>query len=110
MLGFPMPPTCRAASARSSRGGASAVDRNLPCAKVPIVNPDVIRRRILAVAAVLVAITIALPRFLTHTPYQRLGAAVSNGVVERIVGPPAKGRLLPGDARVVQERQALAGG
>ncbi|MCC6650354.1 MAG: histidine kinase [Candidatus Eisenbacteria bacterium] len=71
-------------------------------------NSDVIRRRILAVAAVLVAITIALPRFLTHTPYQRLGAAVSNGVVERIVGPPAKGRLLPGDALLAVDGMPLA--
>lgn len=60
-------------------------------------NPVVIRRRVLAVAAVLVAVAIALPRFLTHTPYQRLGASVQGGVVERIVGPPAQGRLQPGD-------------
>ena len=54
-------------------------------------------RRALAVAAVLVAVLVALPRFLTHTPYQRLGAYVGHRVVERVVGPPAKGMLQPGD-------------
>jgi hypothetical protein len=61
------------------------------------VTPDPRSRRALAVAAVLVAVLIALPRFLTHTPYQRLGAYVRKGVVERVVGPPAKGLLQPGD-------------
>lgn len=92
----------------ASRNVVPAVDLTPACAKVPLVNPDVIRRRVLAVAAVLVAIAIALPRFLTHTPYQRLGAAVSGGVVERIVGPPAKGRLQPGDQLLAVDGMELA--
>jgi hypothetical protein len=56
-------------------------------------------RRLLAVLALLIAIGIALPRFLTHTPYPRLGCRISrdHGVVERVVGPPALGLLRPGD-------------
>ncbi len=57
-------------------------------------------RRALAVTMLLVAVALALPRFLTHTPYQRLGAYVSKGVVERVIGPPAKGLLRPGDLLV----------
>jgi hypothetical protein len=53
------------------------------------------------VAALLAAVALALPRFLTHTPYQRLGAYVTKGVVERVIGPPAKGLLRPGD-RLIQ--------
>ncbi len=67
------------------------------CAKVPAVN-SIPTRRALAVAAVLVAAFVALPRFLTHTPYQRLGAYVVHRVVERVVGPPAQGMLQPGDS------------
>ncbi len=59
--------------------------------------PDLASRRALAVVAVLVAVLVALPRFLTHAPYQRLGAYVHRGVVDRVVGPPADGLLLPGD-------------
>ena len=36
-------------------------------------------------AALCVAVAVVLPRFLTHAPYQRLGAAISKGVVERVV-------------------------
>ncbi len=65
--------------------------------------------RALAVAAVLIAIAFALPRFLTHTPYQRLGASVSRGgIVERIVGPPAEGLLQPGDVLVSVDGMAIA--
>ncbi|HTR97022.1 MAG TPA: histidine kinase [Candidatus Acidoferrales bacterium] len=60
-------------------------------------TPDVSTRRALAVAAVLVAALVALPRFLTHAPYQRLGAYVHDGRVERVVGPPAQGLLQPND-------------
>lgn len=62
--------------------------------------PDAPMRRALAVAALCVAAALALPRFLTHTPYPRLGAAISKGVVERVVGPPAKGLLREGDVLV----------
>lgn len=61
------------------------------------VNPSLATRRALALAAVLLAVLIALPRFLTHTPYQRLGAYVHRGVVDRVVGPPAQGLLVRGD-------------
>ncbi|MEO5989799.1 MAG: histidine kinase [Candidatus Eisenbacteria bacterium] len=65
---------------------------------LPLVRPEVFARRVLAVTAVCIAIGIALPRFLTHTPYQRLGAGVARGgVVDRVVGPPAKGLLQVGD-------------
>lgn len=66
-------------------------------------NPDIAPRRALAVLAVLVAVLVALPRFLTHTPYQRLGAYVNHGIVERVVGPPAEGLLRPGDELVSVE-------
>jgi hypothetical protein len=65
------------------------------------VIPDARTRRALAVAALGVAVALALPRFLTHAPYQRLGAAISRGVVERVVGPPAKGLLREGDLLVM---------
>ena len=71
-------------------------------------NPVVPRRRLLAVAAVLLAVAIALPRFLTHTPYQRLGASLSSGVVERVIGPPALGRLEVGDQLVALDGQSFA--
>jgi hypothetical protein len=61
------------------------------------VIPDIATRRTLAVIVVLVSVLVALPRFLTHAPYQRLGAYVHRGVVDRVVGPPADGLLKPGD-------------
>ena len=63
--------------------------------------PNARTRRALAVAALFVAVALALPRFLTHTPYQRLGAYVSKGVVERVIGPPARGLLREGDLLVM---------
>ena len=63
--------------------------------------PNAPTRRALAVAALFVAVALALPRFLTHTPYQRLGAYVSKGVVERVIGPPARGLLREGDLLVM---------
>jgi hypothetical protein len=71
------------------------------------VNP-VSTRRALAVAAVFVAVLVALPRFLTHTPYQRLGAYVVHRVVERVVGPPAKGMLQPGDSLLTSADSTMA--
>jgi hypothetical protein len=67
------------------------------------VNVDFRTRRLLAVAAVLLAVAIALPRFLTYTPYARFGAEVdydTPGKVARIsnvVGPPSRGLLQKGD-------------
>lgn len=52
-------------------------------------------RRLLAVVAVLFAVAFAVPRFLTHYPYQRLGVTLNwvRGqdfpMVDRVIGPPA---------------------
>ncbi len=60
-------------------------------------------RRLLAVAAVLVAVAIALPRFLTHTPYPRFGAEFDYNTpskvarIVNVVGPPSLGLLQKGD-------------
>ncbi len=60
-------------------------------------------RRLLAVAAVLATVAFAVPRFLTHNPYQRLGVSL-NWVrgqefpqVDRVIGPPAEYLLEKGD-------------
>ncbi|TMQ69052.1 MAG: hypothetical protein E6K80_12970, partial [Candidatus Eisenbacteria bacterium] len=60
-------------------------------------------RRLLAVLTVLFAVAFAVPRFLTHNPYQRLGVTL-NWVrgqefpkVDRVIGPPAKFLLERGD-------------
>ena len=93
------------------RRGSAASDWEAPsrCAKVAAVNPVLFARRSLAVAAVLVAVLVALPRFLTHTPYQRLGAYVRHlRAVERVIGPPAKGRLVPGDTLIAIGGLSLA--
>ena len=56
-------------------------------------------RRLLALAAVALAMMFALPRFLTHTPYQRLGVRLDwntptqNPRVTSVVGPPGTGLL-----------------
>lgn len=63
-------------------------------------------RRLLAVAAILAAAAFAVPRFLTHTPYARLGAAIDwkrpDGTVRvrEVYGPPARGLLEKGDQLV----------
>ena len=55
-------------------------------------------RRALAVAAVLAAIGLMLPRFLTHTPYPRLGVTFDRDRrIAEVIGPPALGLLVPGD-------------
>ena len=60
-------------------------------------------RRLLAVAVLLFAVAFAVPRFLTHNPYQRLGVTL-NWVrgqdfprVDRVIGPPAQFLLERGD-------------
>jgi hypothetical protein len=66
-------------------------------------------RRLLAVAAVALAVAIALPRFLTHTPYARFGAEFdyepSRGLtrITNAVGPPARGLLQKGDLLLLVE-------
>ena len=60
-------------------------------------------RRLLALGAVLAAIAIAVPRILTHTPYQRLGVRLDWSGPKRVarvadvVGPPGEGLLEKGD-------------
>lgn len=55
-------------------------------------------RRLFAVAALLAALGMALPRFLTHGPYPRLGARLAeDAVVQAVLGPPARGTLEVGD-------------
>ena len=60
-------------------------------------------RRLLAVAAVALAVAIALPRFLAHTPYARIGAELDYdtpnhvGRISNIIGPPSRGLLQKGD-------------
>ncbi|MFM7231547.1 MAG: histidine kinase [bacterium] len=61
-------------------------------------SPSFPTRRALATLLLLAGFAMALPRFLTHGPYPRLGARVAaDGVVEEILGPPASGLLRPGD-------------
>ncbi len=70
---------------------------------------DVRLRRVLAVAALLAGFGVALPRFLTHGPYPRLGARIGEGgVVQRVLGPPARGTLAPGDRLVSLNGAPLA--
>jgi len=67
------------------------------------VTPGFRARRALAVAAMLGALAIGLPRFLTHTPYPRFGVvfdwrdAGNRGVIAQVVGPPGRGVLEKGD-------------
>jgi len=76
------------------------------------VNLDMKRRRMLAVAALLIAAAVALPRFFTHSP-MRMGVALDswwNGkppVVERVVGPPSLGRLEVGDRLLTMNGESL---
>jgi signal transduction histidine kinase len=63
-------------------------------------------RRALALALVLSAVAIGLPRFLTRSPYPRLGVQLSwvpgsdFPRVDRVIGPPAQGVLQHGDVLV----------
>jgi hypothetical protein len=60
-------------------------------------------RRLLAVAALALAVAVALPRFLTYTPYPRFGAEIdypppdSVARVVRVIGPPSLGLLQKND-------------
>src|SRR5262249_5098151 len=70
-------------------------------------------RRLLALGVVLVAAAFAVPRFLTHTPYQRLGVRLDWNTPEGlprvadVVGPPGKGLLLKGDLLLEVDGKAL---
>jgi signal transduction histidine kinase len=63
-------------------------------------------RRVLALAVVMIAILIGLPRFLTYSPYPRLGVQLNWNPgqdfprVEKVIGPPAQGVLQRGDVLV----------
>ncbi len=66
------------------------------------VAPEYPLRRALAVAGVLAALALAVPRVITHMPYPRLGltlawTAQGEARVAEIHGPPAQGLLRPGD-------------
>ena len=77
------------------------------------VRPGYRGRRALAVAAMLVAVAIGLPRFLTYSPYSRFGVLLNwpsenaPPVVDKVLGPPAKGLLLHGDALIMADGEPL---
>ncbi len=80
----------------------------------PEVRPSYRARRALALLVVLAAVGFGVPRFLTHTPYQRLGleldwARGTHPVVARVIGPPALGLLQRGDVIVGWEGQRFVG-
>lgn len=69
------------------------------------------RSRMVAVIALMIAVAIALPRFLTHSP-MRLGVAVDKWwgdapTVEEVKGGPALGRLQPGDRLLELDGESL---
>ena len=78
-------------------------DPAAPRAQAGPVRPSFRMRRLLAAAAMVLALAMGLPRFLTHTPYPRLGVIPNwehpSGrlAVAQVVGPPGKGLLEPGD-------------
>ena len=77
------------------------------------VNLSLATRRLLAIVATLAALAVAVPRFLTHTPYQRLGVRLEwtrpmgFALVADVVGPPGKGLLHKGDLLLEFEGQPL---
>ncbi len=75
-------------------------------------NVNIQRRRQLAVAALLIAAAIALPRFFTHSP-MRMGVALEGWwsgqppTVTRVVGAPSLGRLEVGDRLLTINGESL---
>src|SRR6185503_494151 len=90
-----------------ARAGGAPAARVAPLWEGDPVTSDVRIRRVLAVAALLAGFGMALPRFLTHGPYPRLGAVTTDGVVQRVLGPPARGILKPGDQLLTLNGLAL---
>ena len=83
-----------------------------PPAPGAAVRPDYRGRRVLAVMAMIVAVAIGLPRFLTHSPYSRFGVQLvwprdAGPVVDKVVGPPSEGVLLHGDVLVAVNGEVL---
>jgi hypothetical protein len=78
------------------------------------VNQDFRARRVLALVAVVVAFSFAAPRFLTHTPYPRLGVSLTvepeRGLaqVARVIGPPAQGILRVGDVLLAVDGERMS--
>src|SRR5262245_19419328 len=103
----------RSATAAPGTGPTALGGPRLPAARALwescVVTSDVRFRRALAVAALLAGFGLALPRFLTHGPYPRLGAEIGEGaIVQRVLGPPARGILQPGDQLLTLNGMALA--
>ncbi len=94
---------------------ASVVENPSPVWESRDVNSGFRARRALAVAAVLTAIAISLPRFLSYTPYQRLGVALDWANrshyprVSNVIGPPAKGLLQKGDVLLALNGEPYGG-
>ena len=70
-------------------------------------------RRAIAVLAMLAALALGLPRFLTHTPYPRFGVVLdwtSGGdrlAIAEIVGPPGQGVFKKGDRLLAYQGEPL---
>jgi hypothetical protein len=92
---------------------SGAVAPPSPDRERPVVKLSHRSRHLLALGVVLVAIAIAVPRFLTHTPYQRLGVRLDwntpghFGRVADVLGPPGKGLLQKGDLLIESEGRAI---
>src|SRR5258705_10944196 len=91
----------------------AATAPGMPAAALSGARPEYRGQRILAVAAMLVAVAIGLPCFLTHSPYSRFGVQLvwphetGPPVVDKVVGPPSEGLLLHGDALVAVNGEVL---
>lgn len=92
---------------RSERLASAGAAPGAPAGGPPAARPGYHVRRILALGAMMAAVAIGLPRFLTHSPYSRFGVQLvwphegGPPVVDKVVGPPSEGLLLRGDALVV---------
>lgn len=78
------------------------------------VSLDTRFRRILAVAGLLLAFALIIPRILTYTPYARLGLTLDRAEdgslrVASVVGPPALGLLEKGDVLLTVDGAPIEG-